>query len=195
MTKVSFTISSQTVPYVEMKISSKNSVLIPVGRMLSVMEEMLGKKVKIITKGSIDIFAVYDSFNQQMFIEKRADNSIEDIIDRFEVNYNLARYIELYSSIIDLVKYANFYYSNLNIFAITLNKAIDISVQSIIDGSTEIYIAKSVNHAYNQFNEVHPYLLDNTDQCNIRRITKDEINELCDKKLETFMSLLRKSIR
>lgn len=190
MTKISFIVSSQTIPYVEMKLSNKNRVMIPVGRMLNMMEEMLGKKVKVITVDAIDVFSVYDSFNQQMFVEQRSDNCIENIVARFDVRYDLKRYIELYTSIIDLIRYTNLYYNDFKVFAITLNKAIDISAQTVIDGSTEIYIAKSVNHVYNQFNEVHPYLLDNTNQCNIRRLTKEEIKEICDKKIKLFVDLL-----
>ena len=195
MTKISFTVSSQTIPYVEMKLSGKNKVMIPVGRMLNMMEEMLGKKVKIITVGAIDVFSVYDSFAQHLFVEQRSDNCIENDIARFDASYNLKRYIELYSSIIDLVRYANCYYHNLKVFAITLNKATDINVQNILDGTTEIYVAKSVNRVYKQFNEVHPYLLDSTDQCNIRMLTEEEIKDMCTAKADRFMHSLYKSIR
>lgn len=195
MTKISFTVSSQTIPYVEMKLSSKNRVMIPVGRMLNMMEEMLGNKVKIITVGSIDVFSVYDSSDQRLFIEQRSDNCIENDISRFDTKYNLERYIELYSSIIDLIRYTNCYYHDLKVFAINLNKATDIKIDNILDGTTEIYIAKSVNHVYKQFNEVHPYLLDNTDQCNIRILTEEEIKDLCTAKADRFMHLLYESNR
>lgn len=195
MAKICFTISSQTIPYVEMKLSGKNRVMIPVGRMLNVMEEMLSKQVKIITVGSIDVFSVYNSSEQRLFVEQRSDNCIENNIARFNASYNLKRYIELYSSIIDLVRYANCYYHNLKVFDITLNKTTDITIQSILDGTAEIYVARSVNHVYKQFNEVHPYLLDNADQCNTRILTEEEIKDLCTAKADKFMHSLYESNR
>ena len=48
MIEISFTVSSQTIPYVEMKLSGKNKVMIPVGRMLNMMEEMLATYISVV---------------------------------------------------------------------------------------------------------------------------------------------------
>lgn len=191
MDKVNFSVTSQTVPYVEMVINNKRSICIPAGTALNIFEKIIKNKSKLITVDGIDVSAAYDPLDEKMYIEQRADTCINsNFLVYSECKYKLKRYIDLYKSIVDLIKYSHLYYDNYKVFAITLDKSIDISVETVLNGRTEIYIGKSIKHVYSQFNKVHPYLLDSADQCNIRALTEEEVAEICQNKLNKFMDLI-----
>lgn len=162
---------------------------IPVGRLMVILENVLNNRMNISNNDGKSVFMTYDYSDDKMYVEERYGCFESEIVSRYQCKYKLDQYIKLYKSTIEVIKYMQTYYPEYSIFGVSFDKS-EITVENIVDNKVEIYAAQNTDEIFDMINRVHPYFLNNIEECITRKLTDKEVSEICKEKLDRFISLI-----
>lgn len=175
-----------------MIVGGKDKARIPIGKMINSMETMVGNRIEFCESlCNTRYMIVYDKNKQRAYVEER--DHMNQFVSRFETYWSTKEYMNLYLSLVDLIKNCStIYFGTYKVYGIYIGKSIR-SKKPLKDkiklGLVDIHVASTVRNAFDQFTKSHPYLVDDIDECSIEPIHQDDIEVLCNDKLEIIKSL------